>query len=310
MPSIVKPASLNPGDTIGIMAPGSSIDPEAFKFGCFTFESAGYQVVPDEQCYKKHHQSAGTAKDKAEALEELYLNDQINAIILASGGNRTLHFLDLIDFNVISHNPKIIMGYSDCTALLGAIQAHTGQCVIHGPTITWFGKDNISDKAGQLDKVLACLQGDLTDMDMSQATSICSGEAQGPLIGGNLSLIMHMIFTRWCPDLKGAILYLEDTGDELSWLDRDFWYLKETGILQEISGLVLGGFSLGDSGRPFGFTLEDILKEHMADLDIPIVTNAPFGHNDVLHPLPFGAHGVLKASGEHVSLEFESPVSK
>lgn len=308
MPDLIRPKALKKGDTIGITATGSYVDQDRLKVGRFLLEANGYQVRIHPNTFQKHKQSAGTSGEKAKALHDLLLDDEIDAIILAAGGNRTLHMLDELDLNICIHNPKIIMGFSDCTALLGAITSQTGIVTFHGPTVTWFAKKNLEYKHLQINAVFDLLQGKQTGYPLDKASILKKGKAEGPLIGGNLSLMMHMINTKWCPDLDGALLYLEDTGDELSWIDRDLWYLRELGILKYLSGLILGGFSLGDTGRPFEFTLDEIITEHLQGIDIPVVTNAPFGHNDMLYPLPFGIKGQLDTTGDEARLTYECPV--
>ena len=279
MADLIYPPALRKGDMIGVFAPGSVIDEDNLKLGRSMVETCGYSVKIHPQTFKTYNQSAGRPEEKAKAFHELLLDDEVRAIICAEGGNRTLHFLNEIDLNIVYHNPKPIMGYSDCTALLSAVTSQTGIVTFHGPTLTWFAKDSLQQKNRQMDDTFQTLGGTRSSLDLSGSVSLRSGKGRGPLIGGNNSLIQKLPHTGWAPDFDGAILYLEDIRDELSWLDRDFWYYREIGLLEKLSGLVLGYFSQGDSGRwPFGFTLEDILLEHCRGYDFPIVLHAPFGH--------------------------------
>ena len=310
MPDLIKPAALSEGSCIGVMAPGSYVDPDELKIGQFLLESNGFTTRAHPQTFDRHHQSAGTPDKKADAFHSLLMNDDIEAIMLAGGGNRTLHFLCEIDMNIVIHNPKPVIGFSDCTALLGAVTGQTGIATIHGPTVTWLSRD-LKDKDDQIKSIVNMLMGEDTSLPLEKARVLKPGKAKGPLYGGNLSLVMRMIGTKWCPDLDGAILYLEDVGDELSWIDRDLWYLRETGVLKYLAGIVFGSFSQGDSGgKPFGFSLDEIIMEHMDGIDIPVIMDAPFGHGDYLYPLPFGTHGVLEVSEARAQLTFDSPVGR
>lgn len=272
-----------PGDTIGVMAPSSRIDTADLENGADILRRKGYKVFLHPQCHERLHQSAGTNEQKRDALHDLVRDPDIKAVFFATGGNRALHILDLIDYRLIKKYPKIYMGFSDNTALLNAIAAKCGIVTYHGPTLKRLGKNP------QLDFNLLLLSGHEKSIPLNGAKVFREGKAKGMLIGGNLSLFQYLVESKEIPNPKGAILFLEDIAEEYSRIDRDFCYLRRCGLLEKIGGLVLGQFSdMRDSGTPFGFTFEDIIAEHTAGLNIPIVMNAPFGHAEDLYALPIG----------------------
>ena len=286
--------------TIGVFAPSYRIRETEIAPAYPLFESYGYRLKLHPQALMKEGESAidsdHEAKGKADAFHDLLRDPEITAIMCARGGNRALHFLDAIDWKTVQNHPKPIMGFSDNTALLGAITCLGGteRQAYHGPTLKRLTElSNIHD---QLDLAFSALSGRLSDIPLPGTKRLSSLQEhshetviKSRIFGGNLSLITRMIGTQYLPDLKGAILYLEDIGDETSWLDRDFWHLREIGTFDQLSALILGEFSAGDSGAtPFPFSFEDILREHIGDLNIPVLYNAPFGHGDDLIPLPFG----------------------
>ena len=283
------PPPLKPGDTIGVMAPSSRIDAADLENGAETLRRKGYKILLHPQCHEKLHQSAGTNEQKRDALHDLVRNPDVKAVFFATGGNRALHILDLIDYKLIAQNPKIYMGFSDNTALLNAIAAKCGIVTYHGPTVKRLVKNP------QVDFNLSLLSGHEKEIPMTGAKVFREGSAKGTLIGGNLSLFQYLVDSGEIPDPKGAILFLEDIAEEYSRIDRDFCYLRRCGLLEKIGGLVLGQFSdMRDSGTPFGFSFEDIIAEHTAGLDIPILMNAPFGHAQDLYAMPIGNAVYLK----------------
>ena len=284
----MKPSALKPGDTIGVMAPSSFVERADIERASALVESKGFKVFIHPQTFERHHQWAGNELQKTLALQGLWQREDIKAIWCAGGGNGALHFLDSINFEAMKKKPKILIGFSDITALLNGVYAHTGIPAIHGPVFK-----NL-DKFTKWNALLDLLTGKITSCAMPQAHVLKEGTAEGKLVGGNLSLFQYLPQTLPGKFWEGSILFLEDCADELSRFDRMFLHLKRLGVLKEISGLVIGQFTdIRESGRPYGFTLEEILGRYVENLDIPVVMNAPFGHGDQLFPLPVGGRARL-----------------
>ena len=301
-----KPESLRKGDMIGIMAPSSRVDRPALRKAVRALEARGFKVYVHPQTYSVYGQSAGRPENKAAAFHDLIKNPDIKAIFAARGGNRAGSMLEHLDFRLIAENPKIIMGYSDITALLTAINKKTGLITFHGPMSHMLSRGTPKD---QLDQCFNLLSGKKADMPLARAKIVKAGKAEGRLIGGNLSLVCSLMGTPWQPDFKNDILFLEDVGEELSRIDRMFLHLRNTGVLHRISGLVLGGFTeIKDTGKiPFGFTLAEIVQGVTWDIDLPVVMNAPFGHGRNLYTLPVGANASLKAEKRGALLKLAGP---
>lgn len=282
-PALLPPA-LQPGDTIGVMSTSCWVDESDILKAKEFVESRGYEVFVHPQATKRLHQSAGSADDKVKAFHDLFKNTDVKAIMSARGGNRAITMLDQIDFDLVKNNPKALIGYSDLTILLNSVYARTGMVSFHGPV---FRELPERKDAGQMLDILA---GKVQTIDLPGAQIVRAGVAEGRLLGGNLSLFQTLLGTPYLPDMKGAILFLEDIGDHLSRYDRMLGHLRAAGILKQISGLILGQFTdiQDDEERAFGFTLEDVVREHTAGLDIPVLMNAPFGHGDDLPTFPVG----------------------
>ncbi len=281
----MKRPILKSGDTIGIMSTSCWVPDSELHIAAKFMEERGYKTLIHPQATERLHQSAGSAKDKANALHDLFLNPDIKAIIGARGGNRAITMLEHIDFDIISKNPKIIMGYSDVTILLNAIYAKTGISTFHGPLFRELPKHE------HLSQMFDVLSGTARQIPLTGARILKAGKAKGTLIGGNLSMLQTLSGTGFQPDTNGAILFIEDIGDHLSRYDRMLAHLKLSGWLDNISGLIVGNFGcpLDDEDRPFGFSFDDIILEHTAHLDIPIIMDAPFGHKGIFYTFPIGS---------------------
>jgi muramoyltetrapeptide carboxypeptidase len=286
----MKPPALKPGDTIGVMAPSSYVERDDIEKSKSLLESKGFKVFVHPQTYERHNQSAGTNLQKTLALQGLWQRPDIKAIWAAGGGNRTLHFFDSINFDAMKRNAKIIIGFSDITVLLNGIYAHTGITTFHGPVF----KEIYKSAPEQIAQALDLLGGGETKYPMGAVKVLREGMTQGKLVGGNLSLFHYLPQTLPGKFWKNSILFLEDWADELNRFDRMFLHLKRLGVFSEIRGLMIGDFSLAkETGRPYGFTLEDVLLEHTENLDIPIIMNAPFGHGKTLYTMPLGVKASL-----------------
>ena len=289
-PAPIYPPALRPGDTIGVMSTSCWVEEEDVLQAKTFIEAQGYNVFIHPQTTNQLNQSAGSAEEKAQALNDLFADSNIKAIFSSRGGNRASTMVDKIDFELIKQNPKILIGYSDLTILLHAIYQKTGLVGFHGPLFRELPTHP------DYEQMIGVLSGQTNTLDLSQCHVLNAGEAEGILLGGNLSVFQGLLGTPYLPDTEGAILLIEDIGDHLSRYDRMFCHLKNAGILEKLSGLIIGSFTdVKDSEtNPFGFSLEDVILEHTQGIDIPILTNAPFGHGERLCTLPIGAKAALK----------------
>lgn len=287
--------TLPPGGTIGIMAPSNRTDRAQAEAAVRQLEAAGYKIKVHPQTHLQFHQSAGTPAEKAAAFHELWADPDVDAIMAARGGNQASKMLPLLDFKLLAQTPKVLIGFSDVTALLTAIYKNTGIVTFHGPLL-----HSLKDLApGQLAQALGLLSGKDKIIDLAPARILRSGTTSGRLVGGNLSLISSLMGTPYEPDFDNGILFLEDIGDEISRMDRMLQQINLAGVFKKLKGLIIGDFSkLGDSGViPFGLTLQQVIEQHIQNTDYPVVMDAPFGHNNRLITLPVGAVAELKAAG-------------
>lgn len=295
-PTSAQAPFLQKGQTIGVFAPSSYVEENDIAQSADFARAQGYEVFVHPQTYARHHQSAGTEADKLAAYYDLLGNPEIAVIWAAGGGNRALHWIDSIDFDRVRAHPKILIGFSDVTALLNAIYAYTGIGAVHGATF------NRLHRCPQREAHLRLLAGAPTDYRFQDCMVLEAGQARGRLVGGNLSIFQYLPAT--LPDFtEGAILFLEDCNEELSRIDRMLLHLKRCGVLGRINGLVLGQFGdMKDTGRPYGFTMAEVIRDLRGGRNIPIVLNAPFGHGADLWPFMIGQQVTLDASESAVTI--------
>lgn len=293
---------LKPGQTIGVMAPSSHVPKDDIEQSAAVMEARGFKVFIHPQTFERENQSAGTVLQKSLALQGLWQRADIDAVWCAGGGNRAMHMVEAINFSKMQDKPKALIGFSDATALINAVYAHTGMVTYHGQVF----KNLHRMEGAELDYLLAVLAGGEHSFPLDDAIVLREGRAEGPLIGGNLSLFQYLPQILPGEFWKQGILFLEDCNEELSRIDRMFCFLRQSGVLRDIAGLVLGRFDpMPESGTPFGYRLEDILLEHTEGLDIPVVMQAPFGHGSPLYALPVGQKARLDAGGGgRVRLDF------
>ncbi len=292
--------TMNPGDTIGIMATSSRADQARVQKAVKTLEDMGYKVKVHPQTFATYTtpggtltSAAGTPSEKVAAFHELWNDADVKAIMSARGGNEAAEMLPLLDYSKISATPKIIIGFSDVTALSVGIHKQTGLITFHGPLLH---SVDVLDQ-GDLTQCFKMLSGQEKSIPLTGSRTVRAGTTQGRLLGGNLSVLCSLLGTSYEPEFKDALLFLEDVGDELSRMNRFFLQLKLAGVFNKISGLIIGGFSdMADNGRvAFGRTIEDMVEQHTQGTQFPIVMDAPFGHDNKLITLPVGAHATLRA---------------
>ncbi len=288
---------LKPGQLIGIIALSSACEAQLFQRGIKHLESFGFRTkVVLDPCKNygrdTHLFSSDSAKARAKALEDLFLDREVAAIISARGAYGCMEILPELDFALISQHPKRLIGFSDLTALLLAVYGKSGIPCIHGPTLcSAFSNANENKEARQSAKCLVdFLTGTVIDPYKGLEVELISGkgEARGLLVGGNLSLVNAMIGTPWEPDYKGHILFLEEKGEKPYRVHRMLLQLKLAGRFKGLKGVVLGSFKNCEHTNGIGASLAEVFRDIFASEKFPVVGMIPAGHGDWNLPIPFG----------------------
>lgn len=302
---IILPQKLSVGSRIGLIAPGSAINQEKLTRALANVRSLGMEPVLGEHIMEQNGYLAGTDAERLADLHAMFGREDIDGIWCIRGGYGCTRLLDYIDYGLVLKNPKILLGYSDITALHLAIYKETGLVTFHGPVA--------SSPLTPYNEV--CLSSLLYDPDTRhiehqhvQDTEapfriLADGKAKGTLLGGNLSLLAAMAGTRWSPDFSGCIVFLEDVGEKPYLIDRMLVQLRQACNLDNAAGIVLGRFADCDAeGDPSSLSLYDTLAAQLSIRDRPIVMNFSFGHVDDICTLPVGVSVELDTASETIAL--------
>lgn len=311
----IKPQRLAHGDTIGLIAPGWLITEKQLQESIEQIEHLGFVPIYTERILGKSGYFSGTDEQRASDLNEMFSNPSVKGIICANGGYGCTRLLDMIDYKLIEENPKVIVGFSDITALLNAINQTTELITFHGPISRTIKYDYSRDQFEQVvvnHKKKLKIKSSKEDLEKAKEMpeynryTVTSGKATGELVGGNLSIITSMIGTDYQIDFKGKIVFIEDIGEEPYRIDRMLTQLIETGELQKSAGIAFGIFRSCEktekSIAPNSFSLREVIEERIKPLNIPSVYGLSFGHNKNNFTIPIGIKARLDADNFTIEL--------
>lgn len=279
---------LKPGDTIGVCAPSAQFDPQKFSTGIKLIQSMGYKVKIPKEIFEKKRYLAGDDVLRANIINQLFSDSDIKAIICARGGFGAMRLLDYLDWKLINKNPKLFIGFSDiCSILLsildktcGRIKNEAYNMVIHGPTVLSLA--NAAKKT--IESFQDTIQGRFSKIQIVKEKVLNHGKTRGILKGGNISTISHLLGTKFQPDFKNCVLFLEDIGEPAYKIDRMLSQMQMAGMFSKIRGVITGSFEKCANDH----YLHEILLEIFKDYNIPIITGIDAGHGKINLCLPMG----------------------
>ena len=286
------PHPISQGDTIGILAPASPYEQASLEKGIDLIRQMGFKVQLPENIMVPNGYLSNSDAVRAGHINQYFADTNIKAIVCARGGFGASRILPFIDYDIIRKNPKIFIGFSDITFLLNGFYATCGLVTFHGPMVTTLAQ---SDKASQ-DAFLQALQTTGGPISLKGCEMIGTGKVSGPVIGGNLTTLCHLMGTPFQPDSKGCILFIEDRGEALYRIDRMMVHLEQTGFLRGIRGLIIGTFK--DCG-----TYEEIIslmRDMGMKLNIPLVAGFGAGHGTANLTIPIGLPGELDTAAMEI----------
>lgn len=292
--SVVKGHPLRPGDTIGIVAPATHSEDIALAPHLEALHAMGYKTCLAPSALHRYGYFAGTDSERADDINACFRDNRIDAILCLNGGYGSARILDRLDYAMIAAHPKLLIGFSDITALEAALYEKCHLVTLSGPLlITIPGSPYSSQQFRQAVTASAPL-GAVTMPAGRSLQTVLPGKASGRLIGGNLSVIASLAGTPYELKGKGCILVLEDVGEESYRIDRMMNQLWQNGLLQQVEGIVYGDFT--DCGHdPGDFTTDEVLTYYAKKAEKPAVRGLPFGHGTDKACLPIGAYSELDA---------------
>ena len=277
-----KTPTLSPGSSLGVCAPSSCFDIEKFNSGIQILEDLGFKVKVPEEIFKRKRYLAGNDVLRARVINQFFSDPDIDGIICARGGFGSMRILDHLNWSTIRQNPKPFIGFSDNTAVLLSIVGETGNLVVHGPTVVSLA----NAEKETIDAFYNTLAGSLDKIDVTNGRILKSGKCTGVLKGGNLSTISHLLGTRFQPDFKNTILFIEDIGESAYKIDRMLTQMKMAGLFEGIRGVIIGSFENCDN---YGY-IEEILVEIYEEYNIPVLSGLDSGHGKINLSLCMGTH--------------------
>ena len=289
------PPTLRPGDAIAVIAPSGPFDPGPVRATLGWLEKR-YRVRFDEGIFARQGYLAGSDERRREELERALGDGDVRAILAARGGYGASRFAHAIDWSVLARDPKWIVGFSDVTAL-HAEAARAGVASIHGPNVTGLGGASNPARAD----LLALLDDPRTPRRYLELEVIARGSAEGPLFGGNLTLLHALAAAGKLRVPEGAIVLLEDVTERPYRIDRMLTTLALGGHLAEASALCFGDFTQCDPG-PDGVTVSEVLRDFVSRAGLPAVSGLPVGHGERNDAVVLGSTAKLAALGPRGSL--------
>jgi len=311
-PIVIKPPRLKVGDKLAIVAPGSYISEEELQDSIKNLNLLGFDATYSDKILLQSGYFAGTDKDRAEDLMEKFSDKNVKGIVCARGGYGCSRILPMLDFDVIRSNPKVLVGYSDITALLYGIYQKSGLVAFHGPVGTsTFNDYSVNNfKKILIDPERTSLFQNSTsgdDENVYGVSSIIKGKRKGRLVGGNLSIMVSLIGTEFDVDYSNKIIFIEEIGEEPYRIDRMLTQMIQAGKLKHAAGVMMGIFrnceaKEKDPSFTKTFTLMEVLQDRLSKLKVPVVYGMSFGHVKDKFTIPFGALAELDADKQTFTL--------
>lgn len=282
------PKAIKPGDTIGIIAPANVIqekDEEYIKKSTKLFTDLGYKVKFGKYVRENKLGYGAAAKQKADDINNMFLDSEVKAIICVKGGEDSNSTFDYIDYEIIKNNPKIICGFSDITSLTNCIYSKTGLITFNSATFKSLTSWETDYSFKEIIKRFQDKNLDLGQEDDKYIT-IKEGTAEGELVGGNLSLTSKLVSGKYTLDFKDKILFIEELGYESdpNLVNNNLYYMKQNGVFDKIKGIWVGNYEY-ESGIALEKILLDVLDN---EYDFPIIKSNNFGHCERKTVIPIG----------------------
>lgn len=300
----VFPRRLRAGDTVALVAPaGPLASEEELQRAVAVVRSLDLQPRVMPQASSQLGYLAGADEARAADLNAALRDPSVRGVFALRGGYGTMRILDSVDYGAAARDPKVILGYSDLTALLNALTQKSGIVTFHGPVAAL--SDFTSSEVAWL-RAAVMEGGSLSRLSAPGAETLRGGTASGRLAGGNLSLVAALAGTAHAIDTNGALLVIEDVDEPPYRIDRMLTQLRLSGALQKTAGILAGGWTncdVDEQHRYAGMRLADVLRDRLADLGVPVVMNFPIGHIAEQWTLPLGAHATLDAAALTLTIE-------
>ena len=306
--TLVKPPRLRPGDVVGLVSPATAAwGTEPTKIWIDALESLGLEVMLGDNYFGRHGYFAGEDEARADDINAFFREPSVR-MIFARGGWGSPRLLPLLDYDMIRNNPKVLLGYSDATALITAVHVKTGLVTFHGPSpLNVFSAEHfrrviMNGEAYTLENPRFITENTLVQTE-NRIRTITPGKARGRILGGNLSLLTAVTGSGYLPEWDGNILFIEDVDEAVYRVDRMMTELRLSGVLDRISGFIFGRCTDCDPDSGYGsLTMEEMIAEHIEPLGIPAFAGTMIGHIDEQFTIPLGIQVEIDANAGTIDM--------
>lgn len=296
------PPYLKKGDTIGLVCPSGTLPAKKAATCIRTLEAWGYKVKIGKTLGTQHHYFAATDKERAADMQEMLDDKNVQAVLCGRGGYGMSRIIDLLDFKKFTKDPKWVIGFSDITLLHNHCTQVLKTASLHAPMAGAFNNGGATNE--WVLSLKHALAGKKANYKASPHAHNKLGTATGKLVGGNLTLVAHAVGSVSGLQTKNAILFLEDIGEYKYNIDRMMIQLKRSGMLTNLAGLVVGGFTqTKDSDPAFGASVYEIIENAVAAYNYPVCYDFPVSHDKENYALKHGANYTLQVTAKKVSLQ-------
>jgi len=296
------PAYLQKRDTIGIVCPSGYMPKDKAATCMAVLQQWGYKVKMGKTLGSQFHYFSGTDTERLQDMQAMLDDGEVKAVLCGRGGYGMSRIIDQLDFTRFKKNPKWLIGFSDITVLHAHVYQHLHIASLHAPMAAAFNDGEYGNEFVQ--SLRKALKGNVSNYSCDAHILNRKGKAEGELIGGNLSLVAHLIGTVSSFKTKGKILFLEDIGEYIYNIDRMMIQLKRNGMLQQLSGLIIGGFSeMKDTITPFGTDVYASIYSHVKEYTYPVCFNFPVSHEKNNYALKVGMKHRLTISQKKTILK-------
>jgi muramoyltetrapeptide carboxypeptidase len=310
--NVIRPPRLAPGARVALVAPaGPLLERDDLVRSQALARALGWEPVLSAHAGEHYGYLSGTDEERLGDLNAALNDPRIDGIWCLRGGYGMTRILPGVDFAAARRKPKVILGYSDITALLVPLYVETGLVTFHGPIARhecgpfqrWHLDRVVANvnAPGRLGRLAPPAETLVPEKD--RIATLVPGVAEGPLVGGNLTLLQCLLGTKWMPDLRGAILFIEDVGEDVYSIDRMFSHLTLAGKLEGVAGVLVGRFTeLKKGGEDGSMGVDQVLARYLEPLKVPVAFGFPVGHIDEQWTLPIGVKARLDATAGEVDI--------
>lgn len=311
---MIKPRPLQIGDKVAIIAPSSSTDLKSVENGEKKIRALGLNPVMFPTCYKNYGHLAASDEERAQDVNDAFKGENIKGIICLRGGYGTPRILDLLNYEMIASNPKVFVGFSDITALHTAFNQICNMVTFHGPMATSnFAKiknDKVEFEHYSCESLVKNIFtnepiGLFNNPNNQELKGLCYGKAEGFLTGGNLTLLVSTLGSKYEIETKGKILFIEEVGEPIYKIDRMLTSLALAGKFHDCSGIILGTFVNCEREKKayeggLDLTLEEVIENTLVKYNKPIIYNFKAGHNFPQPTMALGTKVIIDADLKQV----------